>query len=237
MGPIKTWSFSRLQTFEKCAQQAYLRYVEKIPEPEQELPPGKTEHPLDRGSRIHEAAELFVRGGVELIEELESFRTEFEALREHFKAGRVTLEEDWGIDVNWDATSWRSSNIWGRFKLDAMVWLSKHHAVVIDYKTGKKFGNEVKHMEQGQLYQLAAFMRYPDLVEVDVEFWYTDQNELTHTHFTQAQGFALHKKFDDRAHAMTDAVNFPPRPSLFICKWCPFGPAGTGHCKVGVQIT
>src|SRR5690606_8448838 len=64
---IKSWSYSRLTGLEQCALRAKLAYIDRIPEPERPLPPGKTEHANDRGTRIHLAAELFVRGEAELI--------------------------------------------------------------------------------------------------------------------------------------------------------------------------
>ena len=69
---IKAWSYSRLVDFEQCKLRAKLKYIDRIPEPARPLPPGKTEHANDRGTRIHDAAERFVRGGVELIPELKA---------------------------------------------------------------------------------------------------------------------------------------------------------------------
>lgn len=234
---ISAWSHSRLAVFEQCKFRAKLQFVDRIPEPARPLPPGKFEHANDRGTRVHEAGELFVRGGVELIPELEAFRPEFTRLRELFKEGKVGLEGEWGYDQNWSPISWKDSNIWARIKLDAFVRLSKTHGVVIDYKTGKKFGNEVKHAEQCQLYQLAAFLRYPDLEVIDVELWYTDQNELTHMQYTRSQGLRFLKNFGARGLALTTETDFPANPNIFSCQWCPFGPEGTGHCVRGVTRT
>ena len=82
MQKIDAWSYSRLSTFEQCKLRAKLAYIDRIPEPERPLPPGKTEHANDRGTRVHNAAEMFVQGGIELIPELRSFREEFLRLRE-----------------------------------------------------------------------------------------------------------------------------------------------------------
>lgn len=235
MSKINAWSFSRLSTFEKCKFHAKLAYIDKIPEPERPLPPGKSEHANDRGTRIHEAAEAFVKGGVELIPELKHFEPEFLRLRELHQRGKVSLEGEWAIDKDWSPVAWRSSTAWGRIKLDAFVHMSPTEGVVIDYKTGKRFGNEVKHAEQCQLYQLAAFLRYPKLQTIDVELWYTDQNELAHMRYTRSQGIRFFKNFDDRGKAMTEAVSFPPNPNVFSCRWCPYGPSGSKHCTVGVS--
>lgn len=231
---IHAWSFSRLSIFEQCKLRAQLAYLDKIPEPPRPLPPGKTEHANDRGTRVHDAAELFVSRDIELIPELRTFEEEFYRLRELFRQGKVSLEGEWGIDEQWMPVAWRSSDIWGRIKLDALVHLTPTHGVVIDYKTGKRYGNEIKHAEQGQLYQLAAFLRYPELQTIDVEFWYTDLNEITHIRYRRDQGLRFFEGFDRRAKIMTTTEHFPPSPNIFNCKWCPYGPSGTGHCERGV---
>jgi hypothetical protein len=226
-------SFSRLQNFEKCKYLAKLMYIDKVPEPERPLPPGKKEHANDRGSRIHDAAELYVRGDVELVPELAKFAEEFGELRTLFKAGRVQLEGEWAVNLNWEPVSWTSSDAWCRMKLDALV-LSEDgtHARVIDYKTGKRHGNEVKHTEQGQIYQLATFLRFPELQEITVEFWYTDLKETDVKQYSRLQGIRYFEKFNDRLLAVTTCEDFPPNPTTFSCKWCPYN---GNACEHGVS--
>ena len=231
---IKAWSYSRLVDFEQCKLRAKFKYVDRIPEPARPLPPGKTEHANDRGTRIHDAAERFVRGGVELIPELKPFEAEFLDLRNKYSHGMVSLEGEWAINKDWAPVAWGDRDAWARIKLDAFVRLSPTHAVVIDYKTGRKYGNEIKHAEQTQLYQLASFLRYPELETIDVELWYTDQDDLTHMKYTRQQGMRFFQNFNRRGIAMTTATEFPPSPNVFSCKWCPYGPKGTGDCDKGV---
>lgn len=228
---IKAWSHSRLGVFEQCPLRAKLAYIDKIPEPERPLPPGKREHANDRGSRVHDAAEIYVKEPIELLPELKAFADEFKALRALYKTGKVSLEGEWGFDRDWNPVSYYDPKTWLRMKLDAFVRVTDTHAVVIDYKTGRKFGNEVKHAEQGQLYQLGVFMRYPDLQTVDVEFWYTDQDDLTHMHYRRDQGLRFYKNFDNRGNAITSCTDFKPNPNIFNCRWCPYkSKGGSGHC-------
>lgn len=231
---IKAWSYSRLTTFEQCPLRAKIAYVDRIPEPERPLPAGKTEHPNDRGTRIHEAAELFVKGGVELITELKDFKDEFENLRSLYAAGQVSLEGEWGINREWMPVGWMAREVWCRVKLDAMVRLSDTQAVVIDYKTGKKAGNEVKHAEQTQLYAIATMDRFPSMEIITAELWYTDQNDMTSFEFTREDIERYRERYDARGEKMTSETEFVARPSIFNCKWCPYAPNATGHCEVGV---
>lgn len=234
MDKIKAWSYSRLVDFESCKLKAKLKYIDRIPEPARPLPQGKTEHANDRGTRIHDSAERFVRGGVELIPELKHFMGEFNALRDLYVHGRVSLEGEWAVNQDWEPVAWGSSDAWARIKLDAFIRLNETHGVVIDYKSGRKQGNEVKHAEQTQLYQLAAFLKYPELEIIDVELWYTDIDEITHMRYTKSQGMRFFKNFNERGLAMTSAIDFPANPNMFSCRYCPYGPKGTGDCPRGV---
>lgn len=226
MKTISSWSFSRLTDFETCKYRAKLKYLDKVPEPERPLPPGKTEHAHDRGTRVHTAAELFVKGGVELAPELANYKDSFLELRAFHAAskGNVSLEGEWAFDHQWNTTAWSSYNAWCRMKLDAFVLFNETEGKVIDYKTGRKFGNEVKHAEQGQLYQLAAFLRNPTLASVSVEFWYLDQpvEQKSVFNYSRDQGTRYIEKFAKRGALLTSETEFPPNPNAYSCKWCPY---------------
>src|SRR3990167_799864 len=136
---IKAASHSRLVVFEQCKARAKYAFIDKIPEPERQLPPGKTEHPNDRGTRIHLAAEKYVKGGVELVPELQHFAAEFEQLKDLHAKGKVSLEGEWAFNRAWEPVAWMSYDTWMRIKCDAVVFHSKKKAVVIDYKSGKRW--------------------------------------------------------------------------------------------------
>jgi len=231
METINAWSYSRLTTFEQCKLRAKLAYIDRIPEPILPLPPGKIEHANHRGTRIHTAAEAFVKNDVELIPELGNFREEFFKLRELYRSGKVLVECEWAFTDKWELTMWNSFNVWVRVKLDAFIQQTKTHGVIIDYKTGKKHGNEIKHTEQGQLYQLAAFLLYPKLNSISVEFWYTDINDITQMFYEREQGLRFLQPFTARGNKLTTATKFPANPNIVSCRWCPY----SSICDESVQ--
>jgi hypothetical protein len=233
--PINAVSHSRLVKYENCPLSAKLAYVDKIPEPERPLPPGKTEHANDRGTRIHEAAERFIKGGVELIPELKNFEPEFLKARELFSQGKASTEGEWAFTKDWEPVAWMSSNVYVRLKCDLVVHRDVSDIIVVDFKSGKRYGNEIKHGEQVHLYCATTFIRYPKAQTVTTELWYTDINELVTKTYTRAQGLRFLPGFETRFETMVTDEEFKPRPSSFTCKWCPYGPKGTGHCKVGKQ--
>lgn len=229
-----TWSFSRLQDFERCKFYFKLKHLDKVPEPLRPLPPGRTEYANDRGTRIHKAAEDYVRGGIELVEELSHFRPEFEALRTLHAEGKTSLEGEWGYDENWMPCAWMSETVWLRVKLDALVLPHDKTGTAIDYKTGKRAGNEIKHGEQMALYALATFMRYPELEDLNVELWYVDLPDLVHQRYTRDSAMRNLKKYNERGLKLTASEAWPPNPNQYTCRFCMYGPKGSGVCKVGV---
>ena len=67
----------------------------------------------------------------------------------------------------------------------------RHHHVVIDYKTGKRWGNEVKHAQQTQLYALGTALRYDEIQNVYTELWYLDLDELVSMSMTRSQALTI----------------------------------------------
>lgn len=234
-GPIKSWSHSRLVLFDQCKRHAFLKYVQRVPEPVRPLPPGKTEHANDRGTRVHDGCERYVRGEIHQLpfEAEKHFGPPIDLLRVLYAEGKVSIEGEWGLNQDWEPTDYKTA--WHRCKLDALVFLDEREAICIDYKTGRKFGNEVKHAEQMQLYQLNAFMRYPKLEVVHTELWYLDIDDLSKMTFTRQQGLKFKPNFNRRGLAITTATDFPPNPNKFSCQYCMYGPWGTGHCQVGIK--
>ena len=232
---IVSWSHSRLIDWDKCKFRAWLKHVQRIPEPVRALSKGKDEHANDRGTRIHSNIEQYISGQInELLPEVEKhFGPHIDFLRILYEEGIVSLEGEWGFDEEWNPTEYQTA--WHRTKLDAIVFWNKQTATVIDYKSGRKFGNEVKHGEQLQLYQLDTFMRYPQLEFVDTELWYIDQNEITRREFTREQGLRFKSGFDARGKTITNATEFPANPNRFSCQYCMYGPWGSGHCQKGVK--
>lgn len=234
MKNITTWSFSRLKDYEKCPLMAYNKYVEKKPQDHMDMTAA------DRGTKIHLEAELFVKGEGPFTENLAKFADYFSGLKDEFEAGTVELEENWGFNQDWEATGWWSDDVWCRMKLDNCRhtgWEDGElvSAVSTDYKTGKKFGNEVSHGQQGQIYAVGTFLRYSTLQFLDVEFIYLDHAQTTKRSYSREKAMKLLPSWDKRAKSMTEATDFPPKPNKITCMWCPFGPQnGDASCEWGV---
>lgn len=236
-GQMRAWSFSKLSEFEKCKYRTWLLHVARVAEPERPLPPGKTEHANDRGTRIHSDIEHFIKGerpdpGPEASKH---FLTDLTQLRQMYAEGRVSVEGEWGMDEQWNPCPWPQA--WLRLKLDAMALRGEgtQEAAVVDFKTGKKFGNEIKHNQQLQLYQLVTFLRHPELQLVHAELWYIDTGEITSRSYTRDQGLRFLGHIDRQARQLMSCTDWPANPSLYTCRWCMYGPWGSGDCPAGVK--
>ena len=238
---ISAWSASRLDVYETCPYRAQLKMIERKPEAPRPPPPNGKEHANDRGSRIHDNCEDYATNKTDkLCPEARHFIPDFEHVRalHRDEPASIVCEEGWAFNDSWEPVNYKDfKNIWLRIIIDLLVFKSPTEAIVVDYKSGKRYGNEIKHGKQVQLYQLAAFMRYPELEKVTTELWYLDQNELAQMTFTRSQGLKFLKGYNERALRMTGAVEFPSKPSAFACRFCPYQNSsnkwlkGTGDCK------
>lgn len=229
---MKSWSFSRYDTWSKCPWRAKLQYIDHAPIPD-------SPH-ADRGTMLHEQAQDWVAGKRDdLHADLLTFETELAALKQRYQLGQVTMEHEWAWTHSFaKACAWDADDAWVRMKLDFCVSLSPTHALIVDLKTGKKSGNEIKHTEQGQLYTVAVMLKEPEVEVVDVEFWYSDQDDTTKNRYTAAQAAPLLKAWTDRGIKVTSG-SYPPRPNIFSCKYCPYRQVedgGSGACEFAIKI-
>lgn len=228
------WSFSRLTDFEKCPAMAHAKFVAKRPEPA-----GMERKHADRGLAVHKEAEDYVQGKTDTLpDSLKKFADLVNWYKELYATGIVEVEQDWAYDLDWQPTGWFDDNCWARIKLDLFI---KHPDLpweVVDYKTGKRWGNEVKHSQQGLLYAIAAFMRYPDMQRVRIRFLYVDEGkESPDRVYDRALVMRMLPSWDERARKFSFAAEWPYKPNAMNCRFCWYSPnnGGDSSCPVGVK--
>ena len=228
LGLIPAWSHSTLKTYESCPYRIYISKVKRISE---DYGPA-----AKRGSEIHEQAEHYVQGTLgDMPDTLKKFTTQFEHLRNLYVDGKVELEGEWGFTIEWEPCHWMAKDVWARVKLDALVHEDETSARVIDYKTGKQFGNEIAHSQQALIYAIGTFFMFPDLEIVNTELWYLDHGTTMEQTYTRDEAMIFMPKLHERAVAMTTATKFPPNPSNYNCRWCSFGKGPEPHCEWGIS--
>lgn len=232
-GPVAAAAFSVIKDFELCRYKVYLSKVKKLRGPDSEA--------AARGQLMHDTAEAYIRGEGEelpppkfldkLAHQYYTLRKKFEANPEHFQ-----LEQNWGFTSTWETTDWFSDDIWLRQKLDVFYMPDETSAAIYDHKSGKKFGNELKHGDQGLQYAIGAIMKFPKLQLITTDFYYTDQGEILTKKFSRAQLMPLVARLEQRIFAVTTATEEDlqvPSPSKANCKFCDH--AKSGSCPYAIR--
>ena len=235
LGPIKFWSYSALTQFEKCPYSLQLSRIDKVPGP-----PRNEDHPLERGNRIHKAAEQYVMGEGPMVKELVKFGEEFERLKEAYPGGTVMVEESWWFKSDWSVAErgWDDPDKWCIVKCDVAEWTSDTHMDIKDWKSGKSWGKEISHGQQMQLYAIAGFMRYPALNSLRVQLGYLDEKPPFRSKtYVRHQVAEITPRFAARGTKLVEAQHFPPKANRSSCRFCEYGPTnGTGACPYGVEL-
>jgi len=216
----RPWSISQLHTYENCAYQHHMKYDLKIPEPERPLPKGKTEHANDRGSRIHQGLEDYVRSDVLMMpDEAHDFAEDIDALREMYPQGSVMLEHDWCFDADWLPCAREVRDC--IMIVDFAVWIVPDKWLLIgDYKSGRQY--PVKHMDQMQGYALGAYRKFPQLEQVTTELWYLDQNDISSSTFKPRAADAIQNTIGRRVERMRTDTEHKPASHQYACRYCPY---------------
>src|SRR5690625_496968 len=242
---FKSTSFSRASDYERCPLFAKFRHIDKIPDPAPDLPEGK-EHPKDRGIRIHELAENYVNNPLlRMPEELLNHEARFKEARELKQRGAAHTEIGLGFDKDWrQAATDDFDNCVYRLYADLVIHPNADSIMIVDYKTGKKEGNEIAHHQQLMEYAVGFATAFPHLEMFYPQIWYLDlhpgENVMKKT-FTRDQVMRASKRVRERHQTVLDARIFPATPSQRACYFCPYKAGtvgrgaraypGTGHCR------
>lgn len=232
---LKSWSFSRYSLYQQCPLKCKLIHIDKLKEPPSPA--------LERGVRIHEIAENYIKGTLPeepFPEELRLFRTEIKKLRKAYKIGDVSVEEQWGFTKDWKLTRWDDwANCWLRIKIDVATWGAKFTRLIKDWKTGKfRPDKNAEYIEQLELYSLGSMLA-EESKSVKARLVYLDEGVVfpdpqgrkgEALGWTRADVPALQAKWEDRVRPMLADTIFAPRPNRF-CGWCHFRKANGGPCQ------
>jgi hypothetical protein len=233
---LKSWSFSRYNLYQQCPLKCKLIHIDKRKEPPSAA--------MERGIRIHELAEAYLKGELPekpFPEELRLFRTEIQKLRKLYAKGKLLVEDSWAFTAGWDRTQWDNwADCWLRVKLDCAHKLADGVLCITDWKTGKfREDKNAEYIEQLELYALSAFLILPEIMQVRPRLVYLDEGTIfpdpssrkqINRGWLRSDVTELKTKWEKRTAAMLADTTFAPRPNRF-CGWCSFRKAAGGPCE------
>lgn len=181
----EVYSISKLNCINQCGYQAYLSYVEKVPQ--QPRVYGSL------GGAVHDALEECVKNGAdekivgeavnEELENLEILGVDFPLDRN----GNPTLRNNWIANMNRFAKEFKTpkgkydteklillhwrDNIWLQGYIDLIKYNKDNHIFIIDYKTSGQF-DKTHLVEAGRQLVVYALAMEELGYKVDKVFWY-----------------------------------------------------------------
>lgn len=226
VNPLRNWSFKKWWMYKSCPMQVRLKYIEKIPEPD---PDPKFDKKRQRGITMHERLAESVNLGAPVPEELKNTQPIVDAYRD---MGAVAELEEF-YNKQWEPVEgWNDA--WVQIIKDVRVRIPDF-ALVGDWKTGRKSGNELKYFEQMKLYAVSEWIVNPGLPEYITELQFVDEDETWEHSFKPHQLEKYLGDFERDIDVMMNDKIFRPKPSKYNCQYCPYGPnRGNGRCPVGV---
>lgn len=224
---VTAWSYSRYGLYTQCPAKFMYKHLLKLPDPSGPA--------AERGNIIHGLAENYIKLGKK-IKPTHKIPTELSnvaAELAHLRVNNAIAEQEWGFKADWSwigRPGWFGNDVWVRVKADAVVTYDDDTGMGVDWKTGKRYD---EHATQAELTGLLMLMRYPNLVEADVRFWYVDEpaasNEMQLV-VKRTEVPALQKDWEKNVRPMFADRKFPPRPNRF-CSWCNYSKGKGGPCK------
>jgi hypothetical protein len=201
------WSFSFLNTYDNCPKKADATYISK--EIKYEESPEAA-----HGNKIHKIAEDALR--------LEQFPSvPYDGMNKFFhdmyampKRNPIEPELKLGVTRNWQSTGFFANDVWGRGKVDAPIILSKTHAIIFDWKTGKVREDPYELEVQAVLLKAA----YPTLEIVKGAYIWLKEDKYGEVH--DLSNFDRTKNRIERTMEKVGQGQFYVTPNP-LCGWCP----------------
>ena len=167
------WSYSKVDSFEKCPKQFYHEKVLK------EFPFEQTEA-IIYGNEVHKAAELYVQDAEPIPKKYGYMTPICDALMRKGDVHKAELK--FGLTEDLEPCGFFAKNVWYRGVVDLLVFDGKK-VWITDYKTGKN----ARYADPGQieLMALGVFAHYPEVEEIRGGLLYVVAKELIKSSYTR----------------------------------------------------
>jgi hypothetical protein len=204
---LPPWSYSVLKTYETCPYKAYRQYVLK------DIKFDRTEA-TEKGDRAHKAVEERLAKRVPLPEEAKHYETFALAFDPLPKSVELKL----GITREGKGCDFFSDNVWGRGKVDVVVFFNSHmSAGIYDWKTGKVREDAT----QLELEALLLRAKWPTLKRIYGSFIWLAAGSLGRRHeLSDTSRTWVRVQHDYSAMEESLRLDHWPATQNPLCPWC-----------------
>lgn len=205
------WSYSSLSDFKNCPRQFYEKRVAKSVK---EAPSQQ----MIWGNEVHKHFENRQKLGTPLPDSLRDHEPYMQKL-EGLGAEESFTERKIGIGTDGKPCTFFARNVWWRGVIDYGARKGTT-MLLVDYKTGKVKNN----FEQLAMFGLHSFLQHPEVVSIDVEFYWTQTMGTSTANFQRSKMADLWGMFSPDLRQMKEAYEadlWQPRQSGLCRGWCP----------------
>ena len=217
-GAISRWSPTLLKTWEACPKQALYRHKRvKTDIPKSEA--------AERGIRTHAKIEEIWEGKADWSDlEIKSDPEQWRTLQEGFNGPGMVRHCELRLSCTseWERTGWKSPDAWlvGIADLVVIDLERPLEVVVADFKTGRRWGNEMAHMTQVMTYASMMLTDMPHVQDWVLQIWYLDDGSLLDRTLSTEAVEAFRRNLTAKGMELTSAYAFPANPTKQKCRWC-----------------
>ena len=222
MSLVTAWSYSRWHTYDVCPLQFKLKNIDKLPEPGTPA--------MRRGNELHVATAQFLTGKASVLPaDVMQHQSVTSLIREVQAFPDKLVEQQWGFTQQLEPTGWFGKDTWYRAVLDVALLYEDCTGEVIDWKSGRKYG---ENKEQMELFALSFMWKYKPTKHVTTRLVYFDSGEQELMEFPIGDKERLTKKWLAKVEPMFKDTTFAPHPGKH-CARCSFSRSTGGQCAFG----
>lgn len=206
------WSYSSITLFQQCPKKYYhIRVSKDVVEPESEV--------LLYGTRVHEAAEKYVKDGTPIPPEFSQFEPAVKKLKE--LPGDKHCEYKMGLTERGEPCGFFDEKVWLRGVADLII-VDGDKARIVDYKTGKS--SKYADTKQLDLMALCTFAHFPEVQEIKGGLLFLVCNDLVKRTYQRSDVLGIMQEWSANYSWLSKTYQediWNPKPN-FTCKaYCP----------------
>lgn len=213
------FSPSNMSTFMQCPRKFQAQSITK------EIKWQATQQ-KSRGTLIHNCMERALQKGYDDVSswpegmDMDFVKRSVDAARTVITQSGVELyiEHELTVTDRWAQTGWWDDDAFLRAKADALILVPQHHALLLDFKSGKVYDRDAFQL------RVEAFLTHLiyKVPTVSYSYWYVDSAERVSGVCEFSLGYHQVQDILDLMQEMRGCINgniFIPKKNKF-CKWC-----------------